>query len=123
MIEAVNSALASGTAVKTQESVPSARSYAASPGKIQDVAIAPYISPKVRMDVDFDKAILEFRSAETGDIIAQTPSKQQLQAYRKSTTDTTIDVRDVEVARTTPAPAPEPEVAVEVKTPVDSTDK
>ncbi len=101
MIEAVNSALASSTVLKgAQEQVSSAKSFAANPGKIQDVAPAPYLSPKVRIDVDFDKAVLEFRSADTGDIVAQTPSKAQLQAYRKSTTDTTLDVRDVEVART-----------------------
>lgn len=100
MIEAVNSALANGVAAKgAQESVSPARSYAANPGKVQEVAIAPYISPKVRMDVDFDKAVLEFRSAETGDIIGQTPSKQQLQAYRKSTTDATIDVEDARAAQ------------------------
>lgn len=111
MIEAVNSALASGTAVKaTQEQVSPARSYAANPGKIQEVAVAPYISPKIRFDVDFDKAVLEFRSAETGDIVSQTPSKQQLQAYRKSTQDTTLDVRDVQVAAT---PAPQAEVSTE----------
>lgn len=68
--------------------------------------MAPYISPKIRLDVDFDRAVLEFRSTETGDIVSQTPSKQQLQAYRKSTQDTTLDVRDVQVA-TTPAPQAE----------------
>ena len=100
MIEAVNSALANGVAAKgAQESVSSARSYAANPGKVQEVVIAPYISPKVRMDTDFDKAVLEFRSAETGDVIGQTPSKQQLQAYRKSTTDATIDVEDAKAAQ------------------------
>lgn len=51
------------------------------------------------MDVEFDKAILEFRSVETGDIVAQTPSKQQLQAYRKSTTDATIEVQDARQAQ------------------------
>lgn len=101
MIEAVNSALAAGTAIKgAQEQVSSVKSFASNPGKIQEVAPAPYISPKVRIDVDFDKAVLEFRSAETGDIVAQTPSKQQLQAYRKATTDATIEVRDAQAAKT-----------------------
>lgn len=100
MIEAVNSALTTGTATKgAQEQVSSAKSFAANPERTQEVVSAPYISPKVRLDVDFDKAILEFRSAETGDIVAQTPSKAQLQAYRKSTTDATIEVRDARAAQ------------------------
>lgn len=111
MIEAVNSALAAGTAVKgAQESVSPARSYAANPGKVQEAAIAPYLSTKIRMDNDFDKAVLEFRSTETGDVLSQTPSKQQLQAYRKSTTDATIDVADARGAQTAPADtAPTPD--------------
>lgn len=100
MIEAVNSALASAGTIKAEVSTTSApKSYASNPDRIQEVVPAPYTSTKIRFDTDFDKAVLEFRETETGNVVSQTPSKQQLQAYRKTTTDATIEVRDARAAQ------------------------
>ena len=113
MIEAVNSALANSVVARGEVAQAStANSYVANPGRIQQVAPAPYLSTKIRLDNEFDRAILEFREAETGDVISQTPTKQQLQAYRQSSTDATITVQDARLAQTShpevqAAPAPE----------------
>lgn len=103
MIEAVNSALANSVATRGEVvQASSTNSFAANPERIQAVAPAPYLTTKVRMDNDFDRAVLEFREAETGDVISQTPTEQQLQAYRKQTTDATIEVRDAQSAQQAP---------------------
>ena len=100
MIEAVNSALASAGTVKAEVSNASApKSYASNPERIQEVSPAPYTSTQIRVDNDFDKAVLEFRDTDTGRVVSQVPSKQQLQAYRKTTTDATIEVRDARAAQ------------------------
>lgn len=93
MIEAVNSALANSVVTRGEavQAAPTSN-YAANPERIQQVAPAPYLSTKIRLDNEFDKAVLEFREAETGDVISQTPTKQQLQAYRH-TSDGSVDVQ------------------------------
>lgn len=85
MIEAVNSVVASSTVVRGQaEQVSVARSYAANPERVQEVAKAPYVSPYIRVDVNFDKAVLQVRDSDTGDVLRQYPSESQLQAYRRA---------------------------------------
>lgn len=85
MIEAVNSVLASSTAVRgVAEQVSTARSFAANPDRVQEVAKAPYVSPYIRVDVNFDKAVLQVRDSDTGDVLRQYPSESQLQAYRRA---------------------------------------
>ena len=64
MIEAVNSVLSNSpiTRIATeQQSVVS--SFAANPDRVQVVAQAPYISPYIHVDVNFDKAVLQIRDA------------------------------------------------------------
>lgn len=94
MIEAVNSALATAQVVKAEAVSSAVKNYASNPEKIQEVTPAPYTSTKIRFDIDFDRAVLEFRDTYTGDVVSQTPSENQLKAYRKTTTDTTVDVKD-----------------------------
>jgi uncharacterized FlaG/YvyC family protein len=85
MIEAVNSVLANSTAVRgVAEQVSTARSFAANPERVQEVAKAPYVSPYIRVDVNFDKAVLQVRDSDTGDVLRQYPSESQLQAYRRA---------------------------------------
>lgn len=99
MIEAVNSALASAQVVKAEVANSAVKNYASNPEQTQAVTPAPYTSTKIRFDIDFDKAVLEFRDTFTGDVVSQTPSENQLKAYRKPTTDATIDVRDARAAQ------------------------
>lgn len=85
MIEAVNSVLSNASYTKVaveQQSV--ARSYAANPQRVQEAPQAPYISPYVVMDVNFDKAVLQLRDADTGDVVRQIPTESQLEAYKRA---------------------------------------
>ena len=121
MIEAVNSALASAGTVKAEVSNALApKSYASNPDRIQEVSPAPYTSTKIRFDNDFDKAVLEFRDTDTGNVVSQTPSKQQLQAYRKSTTDSTIEVKDARAAQDAEATKQEAKVAEKAEADVEA---
>ncbi len=85
MIEAVNSVLSNAVLARgsaEQQSV--ARSFAANPERVQEVAQAPYVSPYISMNLDYNKAVLQIRDGDTGDVVRQFPSESQLEAYRKA---------------------------------------
>jgi len=139
MIEAVNSVLSNAPYTKAaveQQSV--SQAYAANPDKVQQAPQAPFISPYVHMDVNFDKAVLLLRDAQTGDVVRQIPTESQLEAYKraqtaalkaKSSTPKTPDHVEVEqhhtqtvAVTTTPAPqihqaAPAPQAQVQAPLP------
>lgn len=84
MLEAVttvafNASLLRGAA----EQMSAARSLAANPESTQIVPQAPYISPYVHLDVNFDKAVLQIRDSETGDVVRQIPSEPALESARR----------------------------------------
>ena len=115
MIEAVNSTVSNATLVRgvaEQQSV--ARSFAANPERIQEIPKAPFISPYIRVDTNFDKAVLLIRDSDTGDVIRQFPSESQLEAYRRA--QAASQRTQAQVARTEQltqsAPAP---VTIEVE--------
>ena len=84
MIEAVKSSLAAAPVVQRGlDQASNARSFAANPEKVQEVAEAPYVSPNVRVDNNAKIAILEFRDSVSGDVLAQIPSEAQLEAYKR----------------------------------------
>ena len=88
MLEAVNSVLQSAPLVRGNlEQASTAESFAANPERVQKVAQAPYVSPYVYVDVNFDKAILQLRDSETGDVVQSFPS------------DTTLESRARDAAR------------------------
>ncbi len=111
MIEAVNSVLQSAPLVRgNTEQASTADSFAANPERVQKVAQAPYVSPYVYVDVNFDKAILQLRDSETGDVVQSFPS------------DTTLESRARDAARQAEAlasavskRAPEPANTVQVQ--------
>ncbi|AEP09103.1 hypothetical protein MICA_769 [Micavibrio aeruginosavorus ARL-13] len=55
------------------------------------VAQAPYISPYVHVDVNHDKAVLQLRDPDTGDVVRQIPSEPMLDAMRRQ--DATLEAR------------------------------
>lgn len=85
MIEAVKSTIVATSLVKPGlEQTSNARSFAANPDRIQEVAVeVPYVSPNIRVDNNAKVAILEFRDSMSGDVLAQIPSEAQLEAYRR----------------------------------------
>ncbi|MCB9964299.1 MAG: hypothetical protein H6855_03805 [Rhodospirillales bacterium] len=85
MIEAVNSVLSSAPLLRqVAEQQSSAReNVSTTPETIQAVAKAPYISPFVSVDVNFDTAVILLRDSETGDTVQQIPSEGKLEARRR----------------------------------------
>lgn len=83
MIEAVKSTVANSSLLRgSVEQSSTLNSYAANPDKIQVVSQAPYVSPRVRVDVNTKIAILEFREALSGEVLAQIPSEQAIRTYK-----------------------------------------
>lgn len=122
MIEAVNSVISNAVLARgsaEQQSV--VRSYAANPEKVQEVAQAPYVSPYISMNIDYNKAVLQIRNSDTGDVIRQFPSESQLEAYRKAQAATAT--REALVSATagkdvTSAPVQQTPVTTKTTTPV-----
>lgn len=85
MIEGINASIASSAVVRPLvDQAESLRSYAANPERVQQVVRAPYVSPYVYVDTTFDKAVLQIRDSDSGDVIRQIPSENQLRAYQKA---------------------------------------
>ncbi|PZO88742.1 MAG: hypothetical protein DI626_01035 [Micavibrio aeruginosavorus] len=60
-------------------------SFAANPDRVQQASLqAPYVSLYIKVDVNFDKALLLMRDSDTGDVVRQIPSETQLEAYRRA---------------------------------------
>ena len=93
MIEAVNSSLSNASVLRAPaEQTSTQRSLTSNPARIQetaetpiDVPKAPYISPYVVVDLDHNKAVLQIRDSDTGDVLTQFPSESRLQAIRAQT--------------------------------------
>lgn len=86
MLEAVNSVLSNAPLTKTvvqQQSVMD--SFSGNPARVQQVSLqAPYISLYIKVDTNFDRAILQIRDSDTGDVVRQIPTESQLEAYRRA---------------------------------------
>ncbi len=85
MIEAVNSVLASAPLVRqyTEQQSGGALSNNSQVESVKTFAQAPYISPFISVDVNFDTAVILLRDAETGDTVRQIPSEGALEARRR----------------------------------------
>lgn len=84
MLEAVNSTLSNAPLVRvTAEQQSTARSLTANPEKVQLASQAPYISPYIQVDVNYDKAVILIRDRDTGDAVRQIPSEPALEAARR----------------------------------------
>lgn len=83
MIEAVNSVLSNSSATRIAvEQQTTARSFAANPEKVQEAAKTPFVSPAISIDRASNKAIIQIRDSDTGDVVRQFPTEGQLKAYR-----------------------------------------
>lgn len=83
MIEAVNSVLSNAaTTLRVAEQQSTSRSLSANPNKVQEVAKTPYVSPYISIDRQSNRAILQIRDSDTGDVVRQFPTEGQLKAYR-----------------------------------------
>lgn len=83
MIEGVNSVLTSAPLVRVAtEQQSAARSFAANPDRVQEVAQAPYVD-SIGFVPEYDQAILFLRDGQTGDTIQQIPSQEGLELRRR----------------------------------------
>ena len=86
MIEAVNSAISNaGLARGVAAQAATLNSFAADQVAIESVArapLAPFISPYISVDANFDTAVLQIRDSDTGDVLTQFPSESALQQKR-----------------------------------------
>lgn len=85
MIEAVNSVLANASLLRGNAEqlnvVRNAEQAQAASAEKQisvDVPRAPYISPRVYVDSDYNKAVLQILDSETGDVLKQFPTEKTL---------------------------------------------
>ena len=86
MIEAVNTVLQNAPVSRaSSEQVNAANSFAANPEGAQRNPLpqAPFISPHIHVDLDYDRAVLQLRNGETGDVIDQFPSEATLKAQAR----------------------------------------
>jgi len=127
MIEAVNSVLSNASSTRVvAEQQSTVRSYAANPEKTQEVARTPYVSPYISIDRSSNRAVLQIRDSDTGDVKTQYPTEGQLKAYQaaqqaqaRSETSSSNSASvintgsDVEVPQVDAAPAPSVSVDTE----------
>jgi hypothetical protein len=116
MIEAVNSTVASAALLRgNTEQVSVARSLAANPEKTQEAAPAPqapFVSPYIYVDVNYNKAVLQIRDSDTGDVLKQFPSETTLRAQlQQQSNQQAAEFIHQSAQVQQPIPAPEQQVA------------
>lgn len=89
MIEAVNSTVANASVLRASaEQANSSRipqvAQAALPEAGVELPQAPYISPYISVDLNYDKAVLLIRDSETGDVVQQFPTESRLVEIRRA---------------------------------------
>ena len=85
MIEAVNSAVANASLIRTNgdQSQQARLSSIASSSNTEEgveLQLAPYVSPFIEMDTNFNKAVLQIRDSSTGEVQRQFPSETTMRA-------------------------------------------
>jgi hypothetical protein len=86
MIEAVNSTVANASSLRANAeavSVLRTAADAAPPVSVGDTKVAqlpkaPYISPYIVIDQNYNKAVLQIRDSDTGDVVQQFPTESRL---------------------------------------------
>lgn len=86
MLEAVSTVLQNAPNARiAADQVSTADSFAANPDRTQRAAPqAPYVSPYIYLDVNYDKAVIQIRNGETGDVEGQFPSQSRLQQQQRA---------------------------------------
>lgn len=80
MIEAVNSVLANASL--SRGSAAQASGSAKIDLEAPDTPRAPFISPRVAIDTSANRAVLQIRDADTGDVLTQFPSESRIRAIQ-----------------------------------------
>lgn len=91
MIEAVNSVVANASVLRASAGQVDASKGpadniqpAAASDSVAEAPKAPYISPYIALDYNFDQAVLQIRDSETGDVEEQFPSESRMAEARRA---------------------------------------
>ena len=121
MIEAVNSVLASAPLLRQNAEQQSGAQASSSPEAVREILKAPYLDV-VRLDVDYDTAVLVLRDSQSGDAVQQIPNEEALIKNKRlaETSERASEVKEVQdnggtevsaSAPTTSSPIPSQELA------------
>ena len=104
MIEAVNSAVANASLLRTNgdQSQQARLSSLATSSKSEDgveFQLAPFVSPFIEIDTNFNKAVLQIRDSNTGEVQRQFPSETTMRARAAQ-----AEIESQSVKRTESAP-------------------
>ncbi len=125
MVETISTVLSNvpvnRAAVDTQSTT---RSLTANPEKTQEVARTPYVSPYISIDRQSNRAILQIRDSDTGDVVRQFPTEGQLKAYRsaqefseRQKAQADSQLRQANTGNSTPSPSVESSVSSDIAVP------
>ncbi|MFP4312685.1 MAG: hypothetical protein ACLFR0_00035 [Alphaproteobacteria bacterium] len=97
MIEAINSAVANATLVRGNAGQVSNASSISKLQELQKVEmpLAPYVSLFVQMNNEYNKAVLQIRDSDTGDVQNQFPSETTMRARAAQAEIETQSVRNL----------------------------
>jgi len=86
MVDAVNAAISSVNTlpVASRAAVVASAVLAADSSAPISAPKAPFVSPYIHIDLNFDKAVLQIRDSDTGDVVEQFPSNSRLQQLRRA---------------------------------------
>ncbi|MDH5722203.1 MAG: hypothetical protein OEY94_02640 [Alphaproteobacteria bacterium] len=87
MVDAVNAAISSVStlpAASREAAVVASSILAADSSSVVSMPQAPYVSPYIHVDLNFDTAVLQIRDSDTGDVVEQFPSESRLQQLRRA---------------------------------------
>lgn len=111
MIEAVTSAVSNAQVSRgTSENLAAQRSVEvnAAPANAEAVRapVAPFVSPYISVDLSSNKAVIQIRDSDTGDVVNQFPSEQTLQSrQRNAELQAGVDSSSAQQSARTSAPA------------------
>lgn len=80
MIEGIASTIANAQASKPVTQVSSGESPAKVEASVSTAPKAPYISPYIALDTSANKAVIQVRDSDTGDVVRQFPSESAIKA-------------------------------------------
>ena len=87
MIEAVNSVISNAPLLRGNVAqLAASRSVAEEISPVADGPQAPFISPYISIDLNVNKAVIQIRDSETGDVVRQFPSESTLQQRQRAET-------------------------------------
>lgn len=84
MIEAINSTIANAQLMRGAVEQQTERAARPEPQEAVDFVQAPFISPVISIDTEYNTAVLLLRNSESGEVVDQIPSESALQSDNRT---------------------------------------